>query len=130
MAEKKKLRIQDLAKIREKAKALTTIRESEGRAKITVHMGTCGIAAGARDVMDALLEEMTKNKVKDVIVATSGCAGLCNREPMATVEFKGQPPVKYVDLSPEKIRKIFAEHVLCGRLVPEYALAVGSETVY
>jgi NADP-reducing hydrogenase subunit HndB len=130
MAEKKKLRIQDLAKIREKTKALTTIRESEGRAKITLHMGTCGIAAGAREVMDALLDEMTKNKVKDVIVATSGCAGLCNREPMATVEFKGQPPVKYVDLSPEKIRKIFAEHVLCGRLVPEYALAVGSETVY
>jgi NADP-reducing hydrogenase subunit HndB len=130
MAEKKKLRIQDLAKIRERAKALTTIRDSEGRAKITVHMGTCGIAAGAREVMDALLDEMGKNKVKDVIVATSGCAGLCNREPMATVEFKGQPPVKYVDLNAEKIRKIFAEHVLCGRLVPEYALAVGSETVY
>ena len=130
MAEKKKLRIQDLAKIREQAKAVTTIRESEGRAKITVHMGTCGIAAGARDVMDALLDEMAKNKVKDVIVATSGCAGLCNREPMATVEFKGQAPVKYADLNAEKIRKIFAEHVLCGRLVPEYALAVGSETVY
>jgi NADP-reducing hydrogenase subunit HndB len=130
MAEKKKLRIQDLAKIREKTRALTTIRESEGRAKVTVHMGTCGIAAGAREIMDALLDEMQKNKVQDVIVSTSGCAGLCNREPMATVEFKGQPPVKYVDLTPDKIRKVFTEHVLCGRLVPAYALAVGSETVY
>ena len=130
MAEKKKLRIQDLAKIRERTKALTTIRESQGRAKVTVHMGTCGIAAGAREIMDALLDEMQKNKVQDVIVSTSGCAGLCNREPMATVEFKGQPPVKYVDLTPDKMRKIFAEHVLCGRLVPDYALAVGSETVY
>jgi len=130
MAEKKKLRIQDLAKIRERTKALTTIRESQGRAKVTVHMGTCGIAAGAREIMDALLGEMQKNKVQDVIVSTSGCAGLCNREPMATVEFKGQPPVKYVDLTPDKMRKIFAEHVLCGRLVPDYALAVGSETVY
>jgi NADP-reducing hydrogenase subunit HndB len=130
MAEKKKLRIQDLAKIREKTRALTTIREGSGRAKVTVHMGTCGIAAGAREIMDALLDEMEKNKVTDVIVTTSGCAGLCNREPMATVELKEHPPVKYVDLTPEKIRKIFVKHVLGGRLVSEYALAVGSETLY
>jgi NADP-reducing hydrogenase subunit HndB len=65
-----------------------------------------------------------------VIVTTSGCAGFCNREPMATVEFKDQPPVKYVDLTPEKMRKIFTEHVLWGRMVAEYALAVGSETMY
>jgi NADP-reducing hydrogenase subunit HndB len=130
MAAKKKLSIQDLAKIREKAKALTTIRASEGRSKVTVHMGTCGIAAGAGDIMDALLDEMKKNKVDDVIVTTSGCAGFCNREPMATVEFKDQPPVKYVDLTPEKMRKIFTEHVLWGRMVAEYALAVGSETMY
>jgi len=130
MAAKKKLRVQDLAKIREKAKALTTIRESEGRAKVTVHMGTCGIAAGAREVMDALLDEIRKNNVTDVIVTTSGCAGLCNREPMATVEFKDQPPVKYVDLTPEKMRKVFVEHVLLGRMVTDYVLAVGSETMY
>ncbi len=130
MPAKKKLTIQELAKIREKAKALTTIRESAGRAKVTVHMGTCGIAAGARDIMDTLLEEMKKNKVDDVIVTTSGCAGFCKREPMATVEFKDQPPVKYVDLTPEKMRKIFTEHVLWGRMVAEYALAVGSETMY
>jgi NADP-reducing hydrogenase subunit HndB len=130
MAEKKKLRIQDLAKIRDKTKAMMAIRENEGRAKITVHMGTCGIAAGARDVMDALLDEMQKHKVKDVIVTTSGCAGLCNREPMATVELKARPPVKYADLNPEKIRKIFVKHVLGGRLVAEYALAIGSETMY
>jgi NADP-reducing hydrogenase subunit HndB len=130
MAAKKKLRVQDLVKIREKAKALTTIRESEGRAKVTVHMGTCGIAAGAREVMDALLDEIRKNNVTDVIVTTSGCAGLCNREPMATVEFKDQPPVKYVDLTPEKMRKVFVEHVLLGRMVTDYVLAVGSETMY
>jgi NADP-reducing hydrogenase subunit HndB len=130
MGKKKKLRIQDLAKMRERMKGLMTIRESEGRAKVTIHMGTCGIAAGAREVMDALLDEMQKNNVQDVIVATSGCAGLCNREPMATVEFKGQPPVKYVDLTPDKVRKIFLKHVLDGHLVPEFALAVGSETLY
>jgi len=130
MAETKKLRIQDLAKIRQKTKALLTIREGAGRAKVTVHMGTCGIAAGAREIMEALLEEMEKSNVRDVIVTTSGCAGLCSREPMATVELKGQPPVKYVNLTPEKIRKILAQHVQGGRLVAEYALAVGSETLY
>jgi NADP-reducing hydrogenase subunit HndB len=130
MAEKKKLRIQDLAHIRDKTKAMLTIRESEGRAKVTVHMGTCGIAAGAREIMEALLDEMRKNKVKDVIVTTSGCAGLCSREPMATVEVKGQPPVKYVNLTPQKIRKILVGHVQGGHLLAEYALAVGSETLY
>ncbi len=129
-AKKKKLKIQDLAKIREKTKALTSIREAEGRAKVIVHMGTCGIAAGARDIMDALLDEIQKNKVTDVIVTATGCAGLCNREPMATVEMKDSPPVKYVDLTPEKMRKIFVEHVLLGRMLPEYVLAVGSETMY
>jgi len=130
MAEKKKLSIQDLAKIREKTKSLMTIRESQGRARVTVHMGTCGIAAGARDIMDALLDEMSKSKVQDVIVTTSGCAGLCNQEPMATVELKDQPPVKYGDLTAEKMRKIFVKHVLGGQMVTEFVLVVGSETMY
>ncbi len=130
MAEKKKLRIQDLAKIREKTKSLISIRESEGRARVTVHMGTCGIAAGARDVMDALLEEISQSKVQDVIVTTSGCAGLCNKEPMATVELKNQPPVKYGDLNREKIKRIFVQHILGGQMVTELVLGVGSETVY
>lgn len=130
MAEHTKLRIQDLAKIREKTKAMMTIREGQGRARVTVHMGTCGIAAGARDIMDALLAEIAKSKAQDVIVTTSGCAGLCNKEPMATVELKDQPPVKYGDLTPEKMRKIFAQHVLKGKMVTDYVLGVGSETMY
>jgi NADP-reducing hydrogenase subunit HndB len=130
MAGKNKLRIQDLAKIREKTKSLMTIREGEGRARVTVHMGTCGIAAGARDIMDALLEEISKANIQDVIVTTSGCAGLCNVEPMATVELKNQPPVKYGDLTPEKIKRIFVQHILGGQMVTELVLAVGSETMY
>lgn len=127
---KKKLRVEDLAKIRKKARSLIILREGAGKAKITVHMGTCGIAAGAREIMDALLKTMRKKKVKGVIVTTSGCAGLCNREPMATVELLDKPPVKYIDLTPAKIQKIFTQHVLGGKVVTEYALAVGSETMY
>jgi NADP-reducing hydrogenase subunit HndB len=130
MAGKKKLRIQDLAKIREKTKSLMTIREGDGRARVTVHMGTCGIAAGAREIMDTLLDEISKAKIQDVIVTTSGCAGLCNAEPMATIELKNQPPVKYGDLTPEKMKKIFVQHILGGQMVAELVLGVGSETVY
>jgi NADP-reducing hydrogenase subunit HndB len=130
MPAKKKLSIQDLAKIREKTKSLMTIRESEGRARVTVHMGTCGIAAGARDIMDALLSEIGKAKAQDIIVTTSGCAGLCNAEPMMTVELKNQPPVKYGHITPDKLRKIFVQHILGGQMVTDLVLAVGSETVY
>ena len=130
MAGKQKLTIQDLAKIREKTKSLMTIREGEGRARVTVHMGTCGIAAGARDIMDALLEEISKADIQDVIVTTSGCAGLCGAEPMMTIEFKNQPPVKYGHLTPEKLRKIFVQHILGGQMAADLVLAVGSETVY
>jgi NADP-reducing hydrogenase subunit HndB len=126
----KKLSIQDLAKIREKTKSLMTIREGEGRARVTVHMGTCGIAAGARDIMDALLGEIGKAKIQDVIVTTSGCAGLCNAEPMMTVEIKNQPPVKYGHLTPDKLRKVFVQHILGGQMVVDLVLAVGSETMY
>jgi NADP-reducing hydrogenase subunit HndB len=91
-------------------------------------MGTCGISAGARDIMGALLKEIEKQKVTDVIVTTSGCAGLCSREPMATVEITGQSPVKYVDLKPEVMVRVFNDHVLGGRIVTDYALASGCET--
>ena len=93
-----RLTIDDLKKIKEKHKADFTVREGGYRAKITVHMGTCGIAAGARTVMTALMEEIEQAKVDDVIVTTSGCAGLCSREPMATVEIIDNPPVKYVQI--------------------------------
>jgi NADP-reducing hydrogenase subunit HndB len=65
-----------------------------------------------------------------VIVTTSGCAGLCSKEPMATVEIINEAPVKYVQLNEEKIRKIFKEHVMNGQIVQDSALVMGSETAY
>jgi NADP-reducing hydrogenase subunit HndB len=91
-------------------------------------MGTCGISAGAREVMGALLKEIENSKTTDVIVTTSGCAGLCSREPMATVEIAGQAPVKYADLKPESIVRVFRDHVLLGKVVTDLALASGCET--
>ena len=125
-----RLTIEDLAKIKEKHKATFTLREGGYRAKVTVHMGTCGIAAGARTVMTTLMDEVANANVEDVIVTTSGCAGLCAREPMATVEVVNQPPIKYCDLNAEKIREVFREHVMGGNPVEKYALVLGSETTY
>ncbi len=125
-----RLTVSDLLKIKEKHKAEFTLREGGYRAKVTVHMGTCGIAAGARAVMTALMDEIANAKLEDVIVTTSGCAGLCAREPMATVEIMGQPPVKYCDLNTVKIVEIFKEHIMGGNPVEKYALVVGSETTY
>lgn len=123
-----KLKIEDLAKIRDRAAKTTALREGGPYTKkITVHMGTCGIAAGARKIMDALMNEIDTKNIKDVFLTTSGCAGLCSREPMITVEATGQPPVKYIELTPEKIKEIFKKHIIGGKVVQDYALAVGSE---
>ncbi|MDO8956281.1 MAG: (2Fe-2S) ferredoxin domain-containing protein [Deltaproteobacteria bacterium] len=125
-----KLSIEDLKKIKESVQASVTLREGGYRAKVNIHMGTCGIASGARGLMTAVMNEIEKGDIKDVIVTTSGCAGLCSREPMITVELLGGAPVKYIDLTPEKMREIFSEHVLGGNVVEKYALAVGSETTF
>jgi NADP-reducing hydrogenase subunit HndB len=125
-----KLTLDDLKRIKEESKSATTLREGGQRAKITVHMGTCGIASGARKIMSAFMDELSKRQINDVIITTSGCAGLCSREPMATVELLGEAPVKYVDLNDEKTREILVEHVVGGKMVEKYALAVGHETTY
>lgn len=123
-----KLTLKDLEKKREEAKKTITLREGgDYKAKVTVHMGTCGIAAGARKVMDTLLQEISEREITDVLISTSGCAGLCSREPMATVELVGKAPVKYVELDSKKMKKIFQEHVLGRKVVTEYALGYGSE---
>jgi NADH:ubiquinone oxidoreductase subunit F (NADH-binding)/NAD-dependent dihydropyrimidine dehydrogenase PreA subunit len=115
-----KLTVEDLKRKREGLAA-----ESQGqaiRAKVNVHMGTCGIAAGARPILAAFNKELEKSGVRDVFLTNSGCAGLCSQEPMATVELAGRPPVLYVNLTEPKVHEIFEKHVLAGRAVKDYAL--------
>jgi NADP-reducing hydrogenase subunit HndB len=120
------MRFEDLDKITERMRKVMSLREGSSQAKITVHMGTCGLSAGARKIMKELMACADKSAA-EVIFSTSGCAGLCSREPMITVELAGQAPVKYVDLTEDKARRIFTEHVVNGKIVAEYALAIGSE---
>jgi NADH:ubiquinone oxidoreductase subunit F (NADH-binding)/(2Fe-2S) ferredoxin/NAD-dependent dihydropyrimidine dehydrogenase PreA subunit len=124
-----KLNIEDLEKITERVHKASLLSEGAGRAKITVHMGTCGIAAGAGKVKIALEEEFAKNNHHDVLLTTSGCAGMCCQEPMMTVELKGQDPVHYVGLSGEDALQILTEHVEGGKVVEDFALGIGNERI-
>ena len=122
-----KLKIEDLARIVKEQKKITSLRDGAGRVKITVHMGTCGISAGAREIMAEVMRCVEESGANDIIITTSGCAGLCSREPMMTVEVIEQAPVKYVDLDKKKVKEIFDEHIMKGNVVKDYALAIGSE---
>jgi NADP-reducing hydrogenase subunit HndB len=122
-----KLKIEDLDRISEQHKKAMSLREGAGRVKITVHMGTCGISAGARKIMSEVMRCVEKSGASDIIVTTSGCAGFCSREPMMTVEIIQKAPVKYVELDEKKVSRIFDEHVIKGNIVEQYALALGSE---
>lgn len=123
-----KITIDDLKKIKERVQAETALRDGHLRVKVTVHMGTCGIASGAKEVMDALLKEIEEAGVADVAVTTSGCMGLCSREPLVTVEILNQEPIKYEYMNSNKMRQVFKRHVLEGEIQNSFVLARGSET--
>jgi NADP-reducing hydrogenase subunit HndB len=120
-----KISIADLKKIKERVKSDTALREGGQRVKVTVHMGTCGVAAGARAVMDSLMSEITEAKTADVVVTTSGCAGMCSKEPMVTVEMLGQEPVLYGQMDANRMRQVFKRHILLGEVQSMFAIAKG-----
>ena len=97
---------------------------------VIVHMGTCGIASGSEAVLKAVLAASEELGASGVLIKTSGCAGLCSREPMLTVSLPGAPPVKYCDLNEAKARRIYSEHVLGGKPVGEYVLGAGAESLH
>ena len=117
-----KLTIDDLKKIKEKSLKETSLRYGEANIKITVHMGTCGIAAGAREVMKALMEEMAAADRQDIRVVTSGCMGRCSSEPNVTVETESSEPIVYRDMDSNRMRQVFKRHVLLGEVQTDFAL--------
>lgn len=124
-----KLTIEDLKKIKEKVHVDTALREGGARVKVTVHMGTCGIASGAREVLEALMNVIGEDGVSDVTVTTSGCMGLCSREPLVTVEVIGKEPIKYEYMNPNKMRQVFKRHIIKGEIQTPFVLAKGAEIV-
>jgi len=117
--------VADLEAMREKMKASLAARESAGGARLVVAMGTCGIAAGAREVVAALMDELEQRQVSDVTITQCGCKGLCDREPTLDVLKPGQAPVTYGDVTPEAARRIIAEHIIGGMPIKELVLFTG-----
>ena len=105
---------QDLAALKEKAKADLDLRMGPKEIQVTVHMGTCGIAAGARDVMTALMDELASAGLKNVTLRQSGCLGLCDREPMVTLTDKSGQEFRYGKLNQKKVHRIVQQHIVEG----------------
>ena len=115
--------LEELMALRDAAKLNMTTRDGSTEAtRIVVGMATCGIAAGARPVMNKFVEEITKRNIQHVTVAQTGCIGMCQYEPIAEVMVPGKEKVTYVKLTEEKVAKIIADHIVNGKVVDEYTV--------
>ena len=112
--------LEELRKIRDDAQKDLRVRTDTGT-RIIVGMGTCGIAAGARDVMHAILKELESRDIQ-AHVETVGCIGMCAKEPLVDIEQAGKPRVTYVNVTPAMIPRLVEEHLKQGRAVPEWAI--------
>jgi NADP-reducing hydrogenase subunit HndC len=119
------LTVQELDRRREEAVRQVALDGRDLRARVIVHMGTCGSAAGANEVLAAVADELSRARVGGVEIMTTGCAGLCSREPMVTVLVPGDAPTLYGGLTAEDAQRIVADHVVGGRAVEELALGIG-----
>jgi len=115
--------LEELMAIRDKTKASMTDRDSAGEGiRVVVGMATCGIAAGARPVLNALVDEVAKRNLKNVTVAQTGCIGMCQYEPIVEVFESGKEKVTYVKVTAEKVPEIVASHFVNGNPVVEYTV--------
>ncbi|CAG0929601.1 NADP-reducing hydrogenase subunit HndB [Thermoflexales bacterium] len=109
--------LDDLRKIKEQAMQKREIKTASGQAQVTVAMGTCGIAAGARETMKAVLETIEADQLQGIVVTQTGCIGLCEWEPIVQVTIGDQPKVTYGKVTPERAQQILKEHVVGGQVV-------------
>ena len=113
--------LSDLRKIKESCADLTSTRTIDNKT-IVIGMGTCGIAAGAREIMNEVINELQKRGISDVAVQTTGCIGMCQREPLLDVIIPGKERITYGNVSKEDVQRIIAEHVVNGRIVQDLAI--------
>ena len=113
----------ELAAIRARMLEQVNLRKDDNiDTRVVVGMATCGIAAGARPVMLAFIEELKKRGIENVTVAQTGCVGMCRLEPMVEIYVKDQEKVTYVHMTPEKVARIVNDHIVNGRPVEEYTI--------
>jgi NADP-reducing hydrogenase subunit HndB len=124
MVDSKKIQsVQELVAIRDAARARVDVRQGLKAVQITVHMGTCGIAAGAREVLGELIEGLSAARAEEVSLSQSGCAGLCSHEPMLSIRDKDGREYRYGKLDRARVREIVQQHVLGGHPVEKYLIA-------
>jgi NADP-reducing hydrogenase subunit HndB len=111
--------IEDLKRIRDEALKKQEMKSASGQKQIIVGMGTCGIAAGARDTMKAILEKIEKDNLGGIIVTQTGCIGICEMEPIVQVQIGEEPKVTYGKVTQDVAARIIDEHVLSGNIVKE-----------
>ena len=113
----------ELQALRDKVKTNMGIRaDDSGNTRVVVGMATCGIAAGARPVLAAITEEIGKRSLTDVAVSQTGCIGICQYEPIVEVFGEDGEKVTYVKMTPEKARRVVADHIVNGNVVTEYTI--------
>lgn len=119
----------ELEEIRKRMKNQVNLRKEEenGAARVVVGMATCGIAAGARPVLNALVEEVGKRGLSDVMVTQTGCIGMCRLEPIVEVMMPGKEKVTYVKMTAEKAQRVVAEHIVNGNVVTEYTIGAAEK---
>jgi len=115
--------LQELAAIRDRMKQTVSTREAaHDSVRVVVGMATCGIAAGARPVLNAFTEEVARRELHDVLVTQTGCIGICQYEPVVEVYMPGKEKVTYVKMTPEKAARVVGEHLVGGTPVTEYTI--------
>lgn len=115
--------LEELAALREKMQGSINMRHDNSTCtRVVVGMATCGIAAGARPVLAEFAEQVNKRGLKNVTVTQTGCIGMCKLEPIVEVFEPGKEKVTYVKMSPDKVARIVAEHLVNGRPVTEYTV--------
>ncbi len=120
--------LEELAALRERMKNNVAMRQDNSTAtRVVVGMATCGIAAGARPVLTAFVEEVNRRGLKDVVVTQAGCIGMCKLEPIVEVFQPGKEKVTYVKMTPEKVSRILTEHLVNGSPVTEYTVGAYME---
>ena len=120
--------LEELRAIRERMQSQVSMRaEDHTHTRVVVGMATCGIAAGARPVLTAFVEEVNRRGLKDVVVTQAGCIGMCKLEPIVEVFQPGKEKVTYVKMTPEKVSRIVTEHLVNGSPVTEYTVGAYME---
>ncbi|MDW7669458.1 MAG: (2Fe-2S) ferredoxin domain-containing protein [Bacillota bacterium] len=117
--------LEELKKLRDESKKNLEMRDTNKKTRIVVGMATCGISAGARPVLQTLIEEVDNNNLSDVQVVQTGCIGICRYEPIVEVTRPGEEKVTYIFVDSRKAKRIISEHIINGNVLNEYT--IGSE---